>query len=353
MDDSSSSSTLYPRQNPAGATSRRHPNGLPSRQPSGATPGLPFLNELASRYPVRQARDGGPEVALVSGQLYVSKRLCDAMGGLRTQQGRRQSLQTEASDISGRSGRSARSDYLNQPESPWLLLASSSSRGKLQQQFCPGGSFLLQRRAEKEERRLHKQRQEQEQLLLQQQQRQAGASADDSGGGHRNPDGGQPHQLQRGFAAWGSRPSSNLGDAASPAPISGVAHGSSTNARSPAVGGASGSGAHGVYNGLKTRLEGVERWLASHDGIPPTFEEDEEYARFGSAEESVEEVGLPYYQYGGIVRACGKAVSSGGAAAAMLAPQQQRGVTRVAFAQQQECKSDVGGGTIPARPRRY
>lgn len=58
---------------------RRHPNGLPSRQPIGPPPGLPLLNDLARRYPVRKAPASAPYVSLVSGQLLVSERLHEAL----------------------------------------------------------------------------------------------------------------------------------------------------------------------------------------------------------------------------------------------------------------------------------
>lgn len=58
---------------------RRHPNGLPSRQPTGPPPGLPLLNELARRYPIRKAPPSAPYVSLVSGQLLVNERLHEAL----------------------------------------------------------------------------------------------------------------------------------------------------------------------------------------------------------------------------------------------------------------------------------
>ncbi|GIL46441.1 hypothetical protein Vafri_3438 [Volvox africanus] len=60
----------------ANSSSNRHQlNCLPLRQATRQLPGMPLLSELLSRYPVRQAHACGPEIALVSGQLFVSDRI--------------------------------------------------------------------------------------------------------------------------------------------------------------------------------------------------------------------------------------------------------------------------------------
>ncbi|GIL46439.1 hypothetical protein Vafri_3438 [Volvox africanus] len=226
-----------------GSTSRRHPNGLPARQPSGPLPGMPFLSDLVSRYPMRQAPASGPQVALVSGQLYVSGRLREAMSAKKAP--------GQPSGASPTHGGFPAQDVLI----PSYVEQMPSN-------------YLQQRRVEKEQRAIYT-------------------------GQHQQPS--------------SSRPALAASDSAEPRPgsahasLSAVRVPSATpDGTSRRIGGAN-AGAAGNARQRDVR-EGVERWLETNDS---SVDQDVGGARPPTRHGSSNDPSLMYRQYG-ILRTYGK-----------------------------------------------
>ncbi|EFJ44290.1 hypothetical protein VOLCADRAFT_95428 [Volvox carteri f. nagariensis] len=161
----------------SGSAHQHHLNGLPVRHPSGPLPGMPFLSELVSRYPVRQAPATGPQISLVSGQLYISNRLREAMSVRKATSATTTTTTPEATSYSVTSS------------APVAATAAANAAGGgggfptrdmfvptyADLPFSPGG-YMQQRRAEREQRALctagQHQHQHQQRNKLQQQQQQ-------------------------------------------------------------------------------------------------------------------------------------------------------------------------------------
>ncbi|GIL71306.1 hypothetical protein Vretifemale_1829 [Volvox reticuliferus] len=228
---------------------------------------MPFLSDLVSRYPVRKATASGSQIALVSGQLYVSGRLREAMSAKKAP------AQPSAAS----------------PTPGGFPIQDKLINSHTEQSFPPG-NYMQQRRAEKEQRAIY---------TAQQQQ------------------------------ASSSRPALAPSDSSEPGP--GSAQGSLAAGRLPSAVLAGTSerigGANSGVGSARQRdmLEGVERWLETNnsnveqkagDGRPPT------------SHDSLNDPSLMYRQYG-ILRTYGK--QSQGLWPSMSLPTASRNGQRVAF----------------------
>ncbi|GLI59289.1 hypothetical protein VaNZ11_001142 [Volvox africanus] len=259
--------------NASSSSNRHEPNCLPFRQATRQLPGMPLLSELLSRYPVRQAHACGPEIALVSGQLFVSDRIRNAIGttgGVAARSSKAMAAKRAAAPglSSGPPSPIARV----RPKGDWVMPGSPS--------IGAGACVARDRNTYTEKRRAEKAQRAWLAGIY------GGPAGIGTGAGGDGAGDSNVWRVQKGWV-WGAAPSAGAfgglraaqaGPQCAPVMAAGpTAAARRSSATSGIAGGAStsaGGGDHGRVYGLDRRSS-VERWLQSactdapHDGGRP------------------------------------------------------------------------------------
>ncbi|GIL71304.1 hypothetical protein Vretimale_2846 [Volvox reticuliferus] len=252
--------------NASSSPRRRIPSGLPLRQATQLLPGMPLLSELISRYPVRQAHASGPEIALVSGRLFVSDRIRKAIEATGKVAGKPSKAMATGSAAARRLSSGPPSPIsCAQPKSDWVMPGGPSSAVGA----CVGCGHITYR----EKRRAEKAQRAWLAGLY------GGPAENGAGAGGGGAEDGNALRVRQGWV-WGAAPSVDaLGGARTAQAQPVMAVGASPAARrlsatggiAGGVGSSAGSGDHRRVYGPGRRAS-VERWLQSactdapHDG---------------------------------------------------------------------------------------
>ncbi|GLC37270.1 hypothetical protein PLESTB_001141700 [Pleodorina starrii] len=250
---------LLQQQHSSGSVpNRRHPNGLPARHPAGPLPGIPYMSDLVTRYPMRQAPASGPQISLVSGQLYVSERLRDAVSTSAPAPTTIHNFKKAPPAHYGPAPAAGGHGYGNGGgggfPTPDMLIPSYSA----EMPFVIS-SYLQQRRAEKEQRAFFTAQHNN------QQQQQALAAA--AGGGRATTRAPPPPPAPD---AGRAGPSATAALAPLPAcrvPSAATEAAARNDGGGGGGGGAGGGGGLSVSSRQREVREGVERWLETSDSF--------------------------------------------------------------------------------------
>ncbi|KXZ51517.1 hypothetical protein GPECTOR_12g480 [Gonium pectorale] len=337
-------------------------------------PGLPLLSDLASRYPLRHAPASGPHVSLVSGQLYVSERVQEAIGAggrrataaapqpgaqpavplpqaaalMQPYYGAALPYRSAASAASSRRSidlssplASSRAEQLP-PGHPLAAAASASATttsvavaaaAAATAAYPPAATgYLAQRRAEREQRAM---------LAA------ASASAAAQLRGRTASEELGPAAVRTGGSgvwAWGPNSGSGGLDSPNAVGLSQLNQGALLAVTARQGGGGS------LGRGDGGKREGIERWLAAHPGAPPPEAAGGSgMGQLPSRDGSVDEASVPLHAYGAAYggRAYARGGVPGALAATTAAPRigsPLRGASRAALSPERDRPSGAGKG---------